>query len=251
MKNKSVLLLLLFVSFLATGCSILPGINLNADTITPSGNIISEERAVSGFTAIDIRTFGQVNLAQGETESLRIEGSDNLVELVKTRVQNGVLTIEMQEDINVLNVNFEDLLTFTITVKDLTGVSISGLADVRIPTLFTSKLEINVSGAGQFHLDQLQAESVQINLSGLGNIELAGEVSREAIEISGSGQVSAADLKCQNADITIPGLGGATVWVTEQLSGNISGGGNVSYYGNPETDLETSGIGQFKSLGNK
>ena len=251
MKNKSVLLLLLFVSLLAPSCSILPDINLNIDTITPSGNIISEERAVSGFTAIDIRTFGRVNLAQGETETLKLEGSDNLVELVKTRVQNGVLTIEMQEGINVLNVNLEDLLTFTITVKDLAGVSISGLADVRIPTLFTSKLEINVSGAGQFHLDQLQAESVQINLSGLGNIELAGEVSREAIEISGSGQVSAADLKCQNADITIPGLGGATVWVTEQLSGNISGGGNVSYYGNPETDLETSGIGQFKSLGNK
>jgi len=39
------------------------------------------------------------------------------------------------------------------------------------------------------------------------------------------------------------------IQVIDQLTGNISDAGYVSYYGIPQTDLETSGLGQFKSLG--
>jgi hypothetical protein len=39
--------------------------------------------------------------------------------------------------------------------------------------------------------------------------------------------------------------------VTGQLSGKISGGGSVSYYGEPETSTEVSGLGKFNSLGSK
>ena len=80
-------------------------------------------------------------------------------------------------------------------------------------------------------------------MSGIGNVELAGQVARATITISGAGNVNAADLKCQTVDITIPGLGSATVWVTDQLNGDIKGGGSVSYYGDPKTNTKTSGLG--------
>ena len=118
-------------------------------------------------------------------------------------------------------------------------------------SLTTTKLAINMSGAGQFKLGQLNAESVNINLSGLGNVDISGEVTQENIEISGAGSVNTADLKCQTANVNIPGLGGATVWVTDTLTGNISGGGSVSYYGDPVTNTETSGLGNFEPLGSK
>jgi hypothetical protein len=63
--------------------------------------------------------------------------------------------------------------------------------------------------------------------------------------------VNGADLKIQTANVTISGIGGATLWVTDQLTGNISGAGNVSYYGNPQTNTNSSGIGKFESLGSK
>jgi hypothetical protein len=39
--------------------------------------------------------------------------------------------------------------------------------------------------------------------------------------------------------------------VTSQLTGNISGGGSVRYYGSPQTNTESAGLGKFESLGNK
>jgi hypothetical protein len=55
------------------------------ESITPSNVIISENRDVSGFDAIEFSTFGKVNIMQGDTESLNISGPDNLVPLVSTR----------------------------------------------------------------------------------------------------------------------------------------------------------------------
>ena len=160
--------------------------------------------------------------------------------------------IDMDENVNLLlGKDDADLLTFTIALKDLTGLTVSGLADVEMDTLSTTGLDVEMSGAGQFKLEQLDAESVNINLSGLGNVDISGEVTQATIEISGAGSVNAADLRCQMADVNIPGLGGATVWVTERLTGNISGGGSVNYYGSPQVDTETSGLGQFEKLGDK
>ncbi len=100
-------------------------------------------------------------------------------------------------------------------------------------------------------MDQLAADTTDINVSGLGNVELAGEVSQATITISGAGNVDAPDLKIKTANITIPGLGNATVWVTDHLTGSISGGGNIAYYGNPQTSTSTTGLGTYKALGSK
>lgn len=251
MRTNRVFCYLLITALLVISCRNLTIFGKNVDAITPSDNIITEQRTVSGLTGIDIRTFGRVLLTQGDSESLSIKGSDNLVALVNTSVRNGILIIEMEETINVLNADLEDLLTFTIELKDLTSLTVSGLAMVEMETLTTSDLAVTMSGAGQLQLGRFSAESVKIDLSGLGNVEIAGEVDHANIVISGAGEVSAADLKCKTAEVDIPGLGSATVWVTDQLTGTISGGGNVSYYGNPQTDTSTSGLGEFKSLGTK
>jgi hypothetical protein len=198
-----------------------------------------------------MRTYGKVILTQGDSETLSVQGSDNIVPVLQTTVENGVLVIQSQEKINITGLHDEKVLVFTIGVKDLTSLDISGAADVEMVNLSTAALAITMSGAGQFVLDQLNTDSLDILLSGVGNVEVSGEATTAKIDISGAGSVNASDLKIQTCDAVISGLGGATVWVTERLSGNISGGGNVNYYGNPITDTESTGIGQFKSLGNK
>jgi len=251
MKNKLILLPVLLITLLVIACSSLVEFGSNGNTIKPSDIVISEERQVSGFNGINMSTFGQILLTQGESESLNIKGSNNIVPVIKTTVRNGVLFIEKDKSINITGMNSDNVLVFTITVKDLTSLTISGAGEVEMGSLSTTGLDVTMSGAGQFQLDQLTAESVNINLSGVGGVNVAGEVKQATIEISGTGNVSAPDLKCQTAEVNIPGLGDATVWVTDMLSGNISGSGSVSYYGDPETNTETTGLGKFKHLGSK
>ena len=251
MKTRLVFFPLLIAVLLAIGCSVPIEFNQDAETITPSDVIITEVREVSGFTGIEISTFGRVNLSQGESESVSIQGSDNVVPVIRTTVRNGVLLIDTDENIYITGMNGSNVLTFTIVVKDLTSLTISGAADVEMNGLSTSNFKFTMSGAGQLGLDALNADSLDITLSGVGDVELSGEVTTAQIDIPGAGSVRASDLRIQTAEVTIAGLGGATVWVTDQLIGTISGGGSVSYYGNPQTNTSSTGLGKFTSLGDK
>lgn len=250
MKTTLKLFSLVVAGLLMLGCNFTM-FGENIKLIDPSDVIITEERAVSGFDGIVMSTFGQVTIQQGDLESLSIQGSDNIVPLVKTSVRNGILTISMKEDINVTGMNSDNMLTFTITVKDLTSLEISGAGKVSMESLSTTSMIVNMSGAGQVTLDNLTADSLETTISGLGDVKVSGEVTSSSIDISGAGSYQAYDLQARTGEVTISGLGGAELWVTEQLTGTISGSGGVSYYGNPQANTNTTGLGSFKSLGSK
>jgi hypothetical protein len=251
MKKHFSLLSLIALSLLLTGCVSVLDFVKDGKTIKASNTVMSETREASGFTAVDMRTAGRVILSQGDVESLSIRGSDNVVPLVKTSVQEGVLVIEMDKIIIVTDMDESNALTFTIGVKDLSALTVSGVGDVKMDGLTASSLKLNMSGAGRIDLAGLSVENLSLTLSGAGDVTLSGEAASAAILISGAGNIDAADLKVQTADIDLQGLGKATLWVTGKLTGSISGAGNVEYYGNPATDLKASGLGVFKSLGNK
>jgi hypothetical protein len=219
--------------------------------ITPSNTNISENRNVSGFNAINFSTLGKVNIMQGSTESLNISGPDNLVPLISTTVNNGTLVIENKENITINPLKAENPLTFTIVVKELSSLDISGAGDVQVETLSTPSMSIAMSGAGRVTQNQITTDTLNLSLSGVGGIDISGTTGQATIDLSGAGSVNAADLQIKTATVNISGLGSATVWVSDTLSGNISGAGNISYYGTPQTSVSTSGLGNLKSLGNK
>lgn len=249
MKTKTVLISLFILSMLSMSCNFVT--NLGVRGITPSDVNISENRDVSGFDAVEFSTFGKLNIMQGDVESLNISGPDNLVPEVRTSVRNGRLIIETDEGLTIRPISKNIEMTFTLVVKDLTSLSISGLGDVQVETLSTPSLDINMSGAGRIVQNQITTDDLTINLSGLGGIEISGQAAQAEIDISGAGSVDAPDLQVQTARVNVSGLGGATLWVTEQLTGDISGAGSISYYGDPQTITTSSGLGDFKSLGSK
>jgi hypothetical protein len=249
MKTRRLIIPFLFVSILLVSCGLLT--NFGVRVITPSNNIISENRDVAGYSAIDFSTFGKINIMQGDTETLNISGPDNVVPEITTTVNNKTLVIKTKDNITVTSLDSAKMLTFTIVVKDLTSLDISGAGDVQIEALSTPSMDLSMSGAGRVQMNQLTTDNLQVDLSGLGGLDISGNASQATIDISGAGSVNAPDLKLQTASINISGLGGATIWVTDQLSGEISGAGSVSYYGSPQMSTSTSGLGQYKSLGNK
>jgi len=250
-RTARFLSLIVAISLVITGCGLIK--SAGVQVITPSDVIISEARDVSGFSAIDMSTIGTVVITQGNTESVKISGSDNLVPLIKTSVSNGTLLIDTEGSLNILpaNINKTNQLTITIALKDLTSLKLSGLGDIQVDALATPSLGIEVSGAGEVQIKQLTTDSLNVNMSGLGSVELSGEAKQATVDISGAGSVTAPDLKIQTANVSVPGLGSATLWVTDQLTGTISGAGSVSYYGNPQANTNSTGLGSFKSLGRK
>jgi hypothetical protein len=249
MKLQFGFYLALLPALLLAGCGIvLPA--SDAKGIVPSDTIISKVYEVSSFTGINMSVIGTITITQGEVDSLTVTGSDNLVPLVKIHVQGDVLFIDM-ENVNVLSMDKENVLNFEITVKDLDNLTVSGFGTAEIAELDTKSLDLVMSGMGAIRVDNLTADSVAVHISGQGGITLAGTSRNIQIEISGAGEVMAADLQCQTADTDLSGVGTATLWVTEKLMGTISGAGSVRYYGEPKTTINSTGAGQFESLGSK
>ena len=60
-----------------------------------SGNVITEERDVSGFDSISIGSSMNLIIEQTGSESLKIEAEDNIIPLVKTSVIGKELVIKL------------------------------------------------------------------------------------------------------------------------------------------------------------
>jgi hypothetical protein len=81
-------------------------------------------------------------------------------------------------------------------------------------------------------------------LTGLGSIILSGPKQNNiSIGLNGVGYIGAYDLEVSNADVMLGGSGEVEVFVTEELTGLISGNGNVYYRGNPFINLPVTGTG--------
>jgi len=213
-----------------------------------SGNVTTETRDVQGFDSIELNGLGDVEIIQGSEEGLTITTDDNLLPLITSEVKGSTLVIGIEKG---YNINLPSKLSFTIRLKDLKNLQISGLAEVKADNLQLNDLTIGMSGGGSVKLRDLTANDIRIDISGIGNVELDGSATSVRMDSSGGGNLDAETLRCEEASINISGVGHAGVWATESLDVRISGGGEVSYYGRPQITRNISGVGSLNSLGEK
>ena len=209
-----------------------------------SGDIVSEEREVSGFDEIQFTGIGNLIIEQGDEEALVVEADDNIIGLIETEVRGDELHIGFKRGVNVVPTN---KVKFYLTVKELDRIDLSGVGDIDCDEFETDDIKFHISGSGDIDFEII-AESIETSVSGLGDINLAGEVDFHKVQISGSGKYDAEELVSKDCEIKISGLGSATVNASDDLDIEINGAGNVYYKGDPHISQHISGLGRVKSL---
>lgn len=212
-----------------------------------SGNLITESREVSGFDRVELALEGELTLTQGGTESLTIEAEDNVMPKITSEVKNGTLVIGWDTDLS-NRVETTKHIKLDLTVKELTGLSLSGSGSINSANLNTGEMDLTLSGAGEIQIANLTAEKLEVDLSGSGSFELAGQVSEQKISVGGSGEYQAAELESQGVKVEISGTGEVAVWANESLDVEISGTGDVNYIGAPTVTEDISGTGSVSPL---
>jgi putative autotransporter adhesin-like protein len=212
-----------------------------------SGKLVTESRDVRDFDRVSLGGSGKVILIQGEEESLVIETDRNVMRYITGEVRDGTLVLGTKSGAMVSPTR----LRFTVSVKDLAGLTVSGSGDLTAERVDTERLQIKVSGSGDLRIDALTAREVAVRISGSGDVDLAGEVTEQEVAISGSGKYRGGDLRSETVALTISGSGDATLWTIESLDARLSGSGSASYYGTPRTDISSSGSGNVKGLGDR
>jgi hypothetical protein len=77
-------------------------------------------------------------------------------------------------------------------------------------------------------------EIKKIELNGIGNVEIHdGNICDFEIVLAGVGNVYLKNFEVENVNIVLSGTGNIETWVTNSLTGVISGVGNIFYKGNP------------------
>ena len=221
-----------------------------AHVIEGSGNVVTEERPMSGFNRVSLTGSGELIITQGKEESLTVEADDSLMRYIKTEIKGGMLILGFTNEAKNKSIRPTKPIKFNLNVKEVTGLNLSGSGSINTPSLETDRLEIVISGSGDVRIDSLTAQGLVARLSGSGQFNLAGQAGEQDIHISGSGHYRAGQLKSRTAMLGVIGSGNATVWVNDTLDVQISGSGNVQYYGSPSVSRKILGSGRLTSLGN-
>lgn len=244
-KRKSLYVVLPLIGLVLMACNFsIP--NIVRDRVRGSGEIASEERAVSGFDRLDLAGVGELEIVVGDEEGLVIEAEDNLLPYITTEVHGRELEIGVR---NGISLDPTEPIRYSLTVTDLSRIQISGSGSVYMETLETEELELAVSGSGNLEFVDLQVQELSVDASGSGNFDLTGTAAEQKITISGSSNYFAGDLESETAELEVSGSGEALLWATDNLTVRISGSGDVEYYGDPDVNRNISGSGDLRSLG--
>lgn len=189
-----------------------------------SGTAKTETRNVSGFTGVTFSSFGTLNITQTGTESLTISADDNLLPLLTSNVSNNTLFLGAKPGNSITPTK---PIVYTLTVKNLNNITLSGAGKVNATNIKTSALNVTLSGAG--------------------SMTIAGSASSQTALVSGLGSYNAKGFPTDSAQVTISGAGSATITANKQLTAIVSGAGSVTYYGSPSQVTKTiSGAGSIK-----
>ena len=210
----------------------------------------TEERAVSGFDRVAFAAHGDLSITQGDRESLTVAAEGDVLPEITTEVRDGTLWIEYKSEswwrrLTRTNVKIK----YTLSVRELSGLSLSGAGKVTAPGIRTESLSLGVSGAGNINFGSLEAGELTLNLSGAGKCAVSGSATTQTITISGAGKYEASGLQSDTATVFVSGTGSVTVSVRDELTARISGAGKIGYYGTPTVTEKISGIGSIRNLG--
>ena len=255
-------------------------------TVRGSGHVVEENRAVSGFTGVNLATLGNLQIQLGDQEGLRIEAEDNLIPYLDTVVSGDQLVIRSQDGVMLRPTR---PVNFYLTVKSLDSIALtgsgnivaldlkadqfrarlSGSGNMTLGNLYATNIEMHLTGSGNLRAAGATAQDQQITLSGSGDVELGnwnaetaevritgsggfdaskGAVKAQSVTLSGSGEYHADGVDSATAEARIMGSGSMTVRVRDRLSAQITGSGSVRYAGSPQVQTTTTGSGRVRPI---
>lgn len=222
---------------------------VSCERIRPSGNIISMERSVEGFSRIAVSHGMNTTVTMGTEESLEVTADDNLLPYIETYVSGGTLYIQIQ---NHVSFRGSPHIRIAVGAVELTALSGSGGAYLELtPVVETADFDLELSGGSRFEGNITASDDVDVNISGGGNA--SGEISAARMDIDLSGG-SRADLSGFASSMKLDCSGGGSLGnyslAADNVTANLSGGSHVQMTVNVSLTVSASGGSEFLYKGN-
>lgn len=191
--------------------------SIDLGSVKGSRNVTTENRDLSGFNSVDVGGVFQVDITAQKDFAVDIEADDNLIPLITTEVDGGVLKIGTQR-------------------------RISPSSPVRVHIFAPNIENLEVSGAANVDLNGIDNSDLSVDSSGASKIKIAGETTKLTVDVSGATRVDAEDLTAADAAVDASGASRVSVNVSGSLRTDASGASKIVYSGDPSSvEKKTSG----------
>ena len=213
------------------------------DGITGDGDVVKEDRKVSGFTSLEVSGAFSVYLTQGNSEALTVEADENLMQYIKTEVHGDRLEIYVEDK----NIKKFSEMNIYLTFEELEMIDISGAVSLQSEnSLKFNDLSLEGSGASELKLD-MEVGMLDADFSGASEIDLTGKAKAARFDFSGASELDAYDFVIEACELDVSGAAEARIHVTGSLEVDASGAASVKYKGSPSVSTDVSGAGSVKS----
>lgn len=241
MKNR-ILFLLVSPLFFLQGCK---KENMG-DCFKSTGKIVTEQRVIAAFNAIDLYDNIDLNYHYSTKYKLEVTAGENLQEQIKTKIEDGVLIIENDNKCNWVR-SYKKKITVNLYAPTFTDFTFYGSGEIVFrDTLKNNTFKLNLwNASGNLYL-KLKCDYIELKShTGPGFIQATGDCRGLVTYLNGIGVLDAANLISQDALVINRKTGRMIVNCQQKMQAEIEGRGNIEYYGNPIIELKDSGSGEL------
>lgn len=193
---------------------------------------ISEIRTVSAFTGVEAHDGINLYIAMGP-QKVEVKATSDILPKVETEVENGVLSLEVDMDWSNFTWGGSPSIDVYVTLPSVNLISGSGGSDVLSGSIIkSSQLKVRSSGGADVKLE-LEVDKLDVNSSGGADTELRGKANNATMDASGGSDIDASKLLVKICDVEASGGADVDVNVEKELTASASGGGDITYSGNP------------------
>lgn len=235
-----------FLLILLVLCSITQK-DLIAQTITGSGNMVTNTVSVSTFnTVLFYPDMGNIVINEGSSQSLSFQGDDNILDSLNVYVSGDSLYIDFPSG-NTYN-NYT--LNATITVSNLKSVDLFSLGELTLnDATNATDLRVNNHGEGNINVHEFSnVSTLEVINNASGEITMNADfasLTNYTVYVHGSGNFYGCQLNVDSCLVQNFGTGHAYVKANTFLNATIFGSGNIEYLGTPTLYQNNFGTGSI------
>src|SRR5215204_1660284 len=186
MKNVGLLILIMLLIGLAAGCDAAKSISDKN-----SQKYVSEMRADANFKEIKAGNAVVLMISVQEEFAVTLEGEENLLKDVKTKVEGDTLVIS-------------------------TKGAISPTNKIRVKISMPELLALELWGASEASVTNTKSDSLKLQVGGSSKVTVGGETKSFTAAANGASKIDAENLKAENADVKTAGTSEITVYYTSE-----------------------------------
>jgi hypothetical protein len=231
---------------------------------------IERDYAVKDVLEVEVTSGIKLELTQGETESLKLKTSADMLKQIHVDLTNNKLSLRVEKKLIDITTWFnQGEVVFTLALKNFHSMQLAGGVDARIGNLNLAALSIKASGGTDVNFAQLQVKELSIEASGGSDVEAAsitsdtvrinvsggsgfklkdsGKTNLLNISASGGSGCKAKKLESITAEVIAGGGSDVDVQASRTLKVNAGGASDIHYYGNPQVNSSIGGASHLNA----